>query len=179
MPGVKGCTWRKLDNRTVAKARKLWDAGLSASAIGAQMGRTKSSIIGMARRNGFTPRPNPIKPADARAVERAVQPTRPIILPAPPKPRIATVPALLPVESPVPRTIFKPRAATACCWPFGDPKAPDFRFCDATSLPGKPYCAEHCRKAYRRPDEPSAMPAGAPVVIARAVWSRLRLVGVE
>ena len=179
MPGVKGCTWRKLDNRTVAKARKLWDAGLSASAIGAQMGRTKSSIIGMARRNGFTPRPNPIKPADARAVERAVQPTRPIILPAPTKPRIATVPALLPVESPVPRTIFKPRAATACCWPFGDPKAPDFRFCDATSLPGKPYCAEHCRKAYRRPDEPSAMPAGAPVVIARAVWSRLRLVGVE
>ena len=43
-----------------------------------------------------------------------------------------------------------PRSArlTACCWPIGDPGTKDFRFCDAASVPGKPYCAEHAQVAY-------------------------------
>ena len=43
-----------------------------------------------------------------------------------------------------------PRSArlVACCWPIGDPGTKDFRFCDAASVPGKPYCAEHAQVAY-------------------------------
>nr|WP_319806368.1 GcrA family cell cycle regulator [Candidatus Kirkpatrickella diaphorinae] len=36
----------------------------------------------------------------------------------------------------------------SCCWPFGDPGTPEFRFCGAKPVPGKPYCAEHCAVAY-------------------------------
>ena len=37
---------------------------------------------------------------------------------------------------------------SACCWPLGEPGTRSFRFCDATSLPGKPYCGEHAQIAY-------------------------------
>ena len=35
-----------------------------------------------------------------------------------------------------------------CCWPFGEPGTPDFRFCGRQALADKPYCAEHCKRAY-------------------------------
>ena len=35
-----------------------------------------------------------------------------------------------------------------CCWPIGEPGTRSFRFCDAESVPGKPYCAEHAQLAY-------------------------------
>ncbi|MBB3883010.1 GcrA family cell cycle regulator [Acetobacter oeni] len=40
------------------------------------------------------------------------------------------------------------RRGPSCCWPLGDPGMPDFHFCGATPLPGKPYCAEHAALAY-------------------------------
>ena len=42
------------------------------------------------------------------------------------------------------------RSAPACCWPIGEPGTKTFRFCDDTSLPGKPYCDEHAKLAYVR-----------------------------
>lgn len=35
-----------------------------------------------------------------------------------------------------------------CLWPIGDPGDKDFHFCGAPALHGKPYCAEHCARAY-------------------------------
>lgn len=35
-----------------------------------------------------------------------------------------------------------------CRWPIGDPLSPDFQFCCAPADLGRPYCGEHCRKAY-------------------------------
>ncbi|WP_043558066.1 GcrA family cell cycle regulator [Parasaccharibacter apium] len=40
------------------------------------------------------------------------------------------------------------RQGPTCQWPLGDPGTPDFHFCGATPLPGKPYCAEHAAIAY-------------------------------
>ncbi len=40
------------------------------------------------------------------------------------------------------------RRGPSCCWPLGDPGTPEFHFCGATPLPGKPYCAEHAALAY-------------------------------
>jgi GcrA cell cycle regulator len=37
-----------------------------------------------------------------------------------------------------------------CCWPEGEPGTEEFRFCGKSSIPDKPYCAEHCRRAYVR-----------------------------
>lgn len=38
-----------------------------------------------------------------------------------------------------------------CRWPVGDPKSSRFFFCGAQRLRNKPYCAEHCARAARRP----------------------------
>ncbi|MDP6805498.1 MAG: GcrA family cell cycle regulator [Rhodospirillales bacterium] len=40
--------------------------------------------------------------------------------------------------------------AGMCCWPDGEPGTPEFRFCGEPSLVDKPYCAEHCERAYVR-----------------------------
>jgi GcrA cell cycle regulator len=49
------------------------------------------------------------------------------------------------VVRPFPRTTSSVRS---CCWPLGDPGAPDFRFCGGEAVAGKPYCAEHAAVAY-------------------------------
>lgn len=38
--------------------------------------------------------------------------------------------------------------AGMCCWPIGEPGTPEFRFCGKPAVAGKPYCGEHCAKAY-------------------------------
>ena len=38
--------------------------------------------------------------------------------------------------------------AGMCSWPEGEPGSPDFRFCGQPTVPDKPYCSEHCSRAY-------------------------------
>lgn len=38
--------------------------------------------------------------------------------------------------------------AGMCSWPIGDPGEEGFHFCGEVAVPGKPYCAAHCRIAY-------------------------------
>ena len=45
-----------------ARLRDMWMAGLTASAIGRAMGRSRNSIIGRSRRIGLERRPSPIRP---------------------------------------------------------------------------------------------------------------------
>ncbi|MFD2206113.1 GcrA family cell cycle regulator [Kiloniella antarctica] len=40
------------------------------------------------------------------------------------------------------------RKGPKCLWPEGDPGDDDFHFCGAPAVPSKPYCAEHCARAY-------------------------------
>jgi GcrA cell cycle regulator len=37
-----------------------------------------------------------------------------------------------------------------CSWPFGEPGTDNFRFCGHPAVSEKPYCAEHCARAYVR-----------------------------
>lgn len=39
---------------------------------------------------------------------------------------------------------------TDCCWPIGEPRKKDFRYCDNRTVPGKVYCEEHYKIAYVR-----------------------------
>lgn len=56
---------------------------------------------------------------------------------------------VLPRFTVVPVRTYAPRKTTACCWPIGEPRAKDFRFCDDTSEPGRTYCVAHCHDAYQ------------------------------
>jgi hypothetical protein len=45
-----------------------------------------------------------------------------------------------------------------CRWPIGDPRSPDFRFCEVVTQPGKSYCARHAAIAYQpHPTAPSLL----------------------
>ena len=35
-----------------------------------------------------------------------------------------------------------------CSWPEGEPGTEDFNFCGGDTVPGKPYCDHHCKRAY-------------------------------
>jgi GcrA cell cycle regulator len=48
------------------------------------------------------------------------------------------------------RCSFLELSSSTCRWPVGDPARPDFLFCGARPLEGKPYCGAHWARAYRK-----------------------------
>ena len=76
----------------------------------------------------------------------AMQPARVAVASPEPLP----VQGLRSVAAPVLRPMASPRRmrVVACCWPIGEPGTRSFRFCDAESLAGKPYCESHAQLAY-------------------------------
>ena len=127
----------------VAKARDLWDEGLSSAQIGLRIGVTKNAIIGIAHRRGWPARPNPIE----RGYARKAKPAR-LRKPAGAGAK-ATLPSLgaasQPERKPAPIVL---NSRGPCCWPSGDKP---IRFeCTSPARPGRPYCAKHCAVSYVR-----------------------------
>lgn len=122
---------------------RLWEAGHSASHIGKALGVSKNAVIGKAHRLKLPPRPSPIRRSARPKVPR----------PAPIAKRVPTV-----RPKPVFRATRPQHGAPSCLWPFGDPGDADFHFCGAATIAGKPYCEEHCARAYvvRTRSEPQA-----------------------
>lgn len=161
-------TWTE---ERVSELTRLWSTGLSASEIGKILGVSKNSVVGKAHRMKLESRPSPIKrnpngqPRRSRAARSRRIPMSDSPLPgaaAPTRPTIAPPPGMSVRESDVDaaaakalqgaaRAVSRTAAggrSTACLWPIGDPGDPDFHFCGAPAVPGKPYCASHCAKAY-------------------------------
>jgi GcrA cell cycle regulator len=147
--------------------KKLWNQGLSASQIAAELagGVTRNAVIGKVHRLGLSgrtkaPSPQPVRPR--KAVTRA--PSHPMThapqvrgnlalspKPVAPAPVIEIAPApspeiVIPVSERV--TIMDLRESM-CRWPHGDPTSEEFRFCGAKSSPGTPYCPYHSQIAYQ------------------------------
>jgi GcrA cell cycle regulator len=120
-------------------------------AIGDHLGRSKGSVVGEARRLGLPALPSVIRPGQP--------PPQPVPRPRRLKRGAATLPPVAAPPVPAPSPLAGLRLRT-CCWPIGEPRTPGFRFCDAPSEPGRPYCAEHARRAYvrRRPLDAAADP---------------------
>jgi len=161
-----------------ARLRELWHAtGIdyrSTAEIGAVMGRSKNSVVGHAHRMGLPARPSPIRKAGqaepprrrAATMRASADPTLPPLVSAanppratphrdrvPPMPVAAAPPApAKPVQVAAPRPVAVVVASAGrvitCCWPIGEPRTPSFRFCDLEAVAGKPYCAEHTKRAY-------------------------------
>src|SRR3954467_5769941 len=111
-------TW---DAPAVERARLLWAEGLSTAAIGREFGCSKNSVIGMAHRRGFAPRPTPLAhrgPAHWSKTPPVVRAPAPMSVPA--------------------------RLGSRCCWPMGgDVPAPrPAVFCGEPCSQG-PYCPSH------------------------------------
>jgi GcrA cell cycle regulator len=89
----------------------------------------------------------------AQAVTGGVTAGRVVTPPAAPRPPpAAAAPHRVPVQH-VRKTVPAARygRVTGCAWPLDDWRRPGrFVSCDAPSLPGRPYCGEHCERAYQR-----------------------------
>jgi GcrA cell cycle regulator len=135
--------------------RDLWEEGVPTAEIGRRIGKSKNAVIGKARRLCLTARPSPIKPPGRLRVPRAYKvktlPALACLAPEPkppPKPILASRRGAQKKPPPPPPPMPSYGRICECCWPIGEPGASDFRFCDAPSARGKPYCAAHCAQAY-------------------------------
>jgi GcrA cell cycle regulator len=151
--------------------KKLWNDGLSASQIAAELGGiTRNAVIGKVHRLGLSGRtkstpvaaapPRPRKPSAPRPAGAAPAPEQEDEEPAPRPQPIAPVleAAPLPFAEARPVEIALPTSQrvtimelreSMCRWPIGDPTNPEFRFCGGRSITGLPYCPEHAQVAYQ------------------------------
>jgi GcrA cell cycle regulator len=128
--------------------RRLWAEGVTAMAIGREMGRTRNSVVGKAHRLLLAPRPSPI--GQKRGEVREAKP-RPVVVRVRLRPvQIASLgrrpPAPPPSAPPEP-----PQAPEAgwgtCTWVTSEGRP--WTFCGApVAAPGRSFCAEHHAIAY-------------------------------
>ncbi|MGF1628778.1 MAG: GcrA family cell cycle regulator [Kiloniellaceae bacterium] len=141
-------TWTE---ERVAELMRLWEAGRSASEIGRLLGVSKNSVVGKAHRMKLKARPSPIKRGSTPHVRRVAIATipKPVAQAATaPKPAETRVSAAAPAPRPVRAVARANGKGPSCLWPIGDPGDQDFHFCGAPAVAGKPYCDEHCARAY-------------------------------
>ena len=146
-------------DEAIDRLRTLWAEGVSTAEIGRRLGVSKNAVVGKAHRLLLAARPSPIrrgvkiKAPRPAPVRRLVGPTLPTMAPASvERPPVVAPPPPPPAPSPAPvlRAVHRAPGGrlVACCWPIGEPGTRSFHFCDAESLPGKPYCAPHAALAY-------------------------------
>jgi GcrA cell cycle regulator len=150
------------NEETIGRLRALWAEGHSTAEIGRRMGVSKNAVVGKAHRLNLASRPSPIR-RDGEKTPRRRQPRRasgctlPALsaslapMPVLDAPRAVDRPPAVERVIPILRAVPTPRPgarSTPCCWPIGEPGTRSFRFCDADSIGGKPYCEEHSALAY-------------------------------
>jgi GcrA cell cycle regulator len=134
----------------VGKLTRLWSEGASAGTIGAEFGVTRNVVIGKVHRLGlpelFTKAPvsrrKPVRLKRFVNHGNRFDPTDDVQPSVPPMPNGSDIPTAQ-------RCTLLQLTSGVCKWPFGEPQSPDFFFCGGDAVEGKPYCAGHCRVAYR------------------------------
>lgn len=152
----------------VDRLKRLWDSGLSAGKIAAELGSvTRNAVIGKVQRLGLLgraknpPRSTPRHIVQARARQkydhgggirerlkskvRRNAMARPETAESFPSESTSEFDAAIPIEQ---RCTLLDLTAANCHWPVGDPGTPGFFFCGGAAAPGSPYCVHHSRVAY-------------------------------
>lgn len=120
------------DAENIARARKLWDEGLSTAEIGRRLDVSKNSVVSMAHRNHFPSRPSPIKRKGEGAVAE-----RPLLVK---ESRAALASIVAGREKPKPVSASPSRR---CIWTEGGPGA--WVFCDELAV-RQCFCAAHAER---------------------------------
>jgi GcrA cell cycle regulator len=145
----------------VEQLKKLWEAGLSASQIGAELGNiTRNAVIGKVHRLGLSGRAK--SPSSSVPRQRKVRPAQQMMRINRPVSRgntalaqafeVEAEPDPIAYDNVVPmsqRLNLLQLNENTCHWPVGDPSSPDFFFCGGKALDSLPYCAHHSRVAYQ------------------------------
>ncbi|WP_398470227.1 GcrA family cell cycle regulator [Tardiphaga sp.] len=151
-------TWT--DDR-VEQLKKLWEGGLSASQIAAELGNvTRNAVIGKVHRLGLSGRakspssaaPRPRKPRPAQQMVRMPRPVARGNTALAHDFQVEMEPDPIAVDNVIPisqRLQLVELNDATCHWPVGDPASADFYFCGGKAVAGAPYCAHHSRIAYQ------------------------------
>ena len=150
-------TWS--DDR-VEQLKKLWEGGLSASQIAAELGNvTRNAVIGKVHRLGLSGRAK--SPASAAPRQRKARPAQHMMRPRPVSRGNTALAHAFEVELeqdpiaydnvvPISQRLSLLELNEATChWPIGDPASSEFFFCGGKALTSLPYCAYHSRIAYQ------------------------------
>jgi len=125
----------------------LWEEGLPTSEIGRRLGVTKNAVVGKVHRLGLKKRQSPIRQSSATSAQpKKAKPAAPqqshgddtVARPAAAKTRMPTGDVVR----------LEELTSSMCSWPEGEPGTEEFHFCGEPSISDKPYCAEHCARAY-------------------------------
>lgn len=138
----------------IALLKELWALDLTAAKISEimtqrRMPAPKNAIYKKAQRLGLTPRASPI-------IKIAPEKSRKIMIkeshsaPEPSDPPIVLEKFSTNSNFQLSNSASKYERGDGCCWPIGDPKKDDFRFCGKKRI-ARNYCAFHDRIAYQRP----------------------------
>jgi len=161
-------TW---SDERVEQLKKLWESGLSASQIAAELGNvTRNAVIGKVHRLGLSGRAK--SPAATAPRQRKPRPAQQMMRVSRPVSRGNTAlahafeveidPDPVSYDNVVPMSqrlsLLELNEAT-CHWPVGDPASPDFFFCGGKALAGLPYCVQHSRIAYQPAGDRRRQPA--------------------
>ncbi len=120
-----------------------WSVGQEAAPAVVQV--TGEAVVRVPERTAPAPSQGPVAPVTAArpvaATADVADRDEPEVAAQAPRPVSRAAAALRPVA---PRRM----RVVACCWPIGEPGTRSFRFCDAESMAGKPYCDTHAQLAY-------------------------------
>ena len=120
------------DQEKLDQLRHFWLEGLPITKIGIELNVSRNAIAGKAHRLGLPKRNSPIsKLGEPRTSHKK------------------TISEVNEKELPLKLLLRDVEwSRNACCWPFGDPKLPGFKFCGTSIIPGRPYCEDHSILAY-------------------------------
>jgi GcrA cell cycle regulator len=164
LPRSAQSTQSRWSDARIRQLRQRWSKGASASRIARELGGglSRNAVLGKLRRLGLVAvdrgRRRRSARDDTRAASLHLLPGHAIsshltwIVAAEPYADDPATDASIPAAQ---RRSFLDLDSQSCRWPVGDPASPDFFFCGAQPLVDKPYCAEHCARAYRVQEAPA------------------------
>lgn len=142
--------------------KQMWTDGHSASRIAARLGVTRNAVIRKVTRlklprHGSNNPPKPKAPPKPKGANRLL--THPLRNRASEQrlteiacgsPRVLGVRRIDPDDGVDVTHLVKlvDLKHDSCRWPIGDPKEPQFGFCGAPAMEGKPYCPRHQRRTH-------------------------------
>ena len=128
-------TW---DDLKLKELEDLWKKGHPISKIGDLLGVSRNSVAGKAHRMGLPKRTSPISSARKKNLSGG-------------KDNHITD-KTIPLKIKLRKVQW---SRTKCCWPEGDPKQAEFKFCGKDIFPGRPYCDKHSLLAFTNSRENS------------------------
>ena len=126
----------------IEKLKRLWDEGLTASRIAAELGEvTRNAVIGKAHRLGLSGR------MASKSKNNGISIIRKKKINISKSQKVVDISPI--IDEPMNPTSFQNIKDGLCRWPLGEPEEIDFMFCGRNTNEGFVYCQAHHKQAYQ------------------------------